>query len=151
MTNEETAKLQAFKNADFTNIVQAKTAWEMGWDAAVQALSRKHVYWGAGEPNCPREIKAGNGELHTLRCKVCGQDSPKSFCAGNGVRSINTLEAQRGIKMDEDKMLCQCGHYWSSHRDKGYDADIAGSMPGQGSCTEDGCSCTARDVSDIFQ
>ena len=37
----------------------------------------KHKYWGAGEPDCPREIKCGNGELHTLRCKVCGQDNPR--------------------------------------------------------------------------
>lgn len=37
----------------------------------------KHQFWGAGEPDCPREIKAGNGELHTLRCKVCGQDDPR--------------------------------------------------------------------------
>lgn len=41
----------------------------------------KHRFWGAGEPNCPREIKAGNGELHTLRCKVCGQDDPRdNYC-----------------------------------------------------------------------
>ena len=38
---------------------------------------RRHRFWGAGEPDCPREIKAGNGELHTLRCKVCGQDDPR--------------------------------------------------------------------------
>jgi hypothetical protein len=38
----------------------------------------KHKFWRAGELNCPREIKAGNGELHTLRCKVCGQDSPRN-------------------------------------------------------------------------
>jgi hypothetical protein len=37
----------------------------------------KHRFWGAGEPDCPREIKAGNGELHTLRCKVCGKDDPR--------------------------------------------------------------------------
>jgi hypothetical protein len=37
----------------------------------------RHQYWKAGEPDCPREIKAGNGELHTLRCKVCGQDNPR--------------------------------------------------------------------------
>jgi hypothetical protein len=36
----------------------------------------RHRFWGAGEPDCPREIKAGNGELHTLRCKACGQDNP---------------------------------------------------------------------------
>jgi hypothetical protein len=37
----------------------------------------KHKFWGAGDPDCPREIKAGNGELHTLRCKVCGLDNPR--------------------------------------------------------------------------
>lgn len=44
----------------------------------------KHKFWGAGEPDCPREIKAGNGELWKLRCKVCGQDNPpsNSICKG---------------------------------------------------------------------
>src|SRR6478736_6222776 len=37
----------------------------------------KHDFWRAGEPDCPRDIKAGNGELHTLRCKACGIDSPR--------------------------------------------------------------------------
>lgn len=41
-------------------------------------VERKHLYWGAGEADCPREIKAGNGELHTMRCKVCGLDNPRS-------------------------------------------------------------------------
>ena len=41
----------------------------------------RHDFWGAGEPDCPRDIKAGNGELHTLRCKRCGEDSPREdFC-----------------------------------------------------------------------
>lgn len=43
----------------------------------VLANPPRHQYWGAGEPDCPRDIKAGNGELHTLRCKVCGVDSPR--------------------------------------------------------------------------
>lgn len=38
----------------------------------------RHDFWGAGERDCPREIKAGNGELHTLRCKVCGEDNPRN-------------------------------------------------------------------------
>lgn len=38
---------------------------------------QKHDYWGAGEEDCPHDIKAGNGELHTLRCKVCGLDDPR--------------------------------------------------------------------------
>jgi hypothetical protein len=37
----------------------------------------KHDYWRAGEDDCPADIKAGNGELHTLRCKRCGLDSPR--------------------------------------------------------------------------
>ena len=36
----------------------------------------QHSFWGAGEADCPRDIKAGNGELHTLRCKRCGLDNP---------------------------------------------------------------------------
>ena len=41
----------------------------------------KHKYWGAGEVDCPRDIKTGNGELHSLRCKVCGEtDPPDEFC-----------------------------------------------------------------------
>jgi hypothetical protein len=39
----------------------------------------KHRYWGAGEADCPKDIKAPNGELHTLRCRYCGQDSPRSM------------------------------------------------------------------------
>jgi len=38
----------------------------------------RHKFWGAGETDCPAWIKAGNGELHTLLCKVCGLDNPKS-------------------------------------------------------------------------
>ena len=47
-------------------------------DAMAEALENppKHRFWSAGEADCPREIKAGNGELHTLRCKICGIDSP---------------------------------------------------------------------------
>lgn len=48
-----------------------------------QSNRRRHKLWGAGEADCPREIKAGNGELHTLRCKVCGADNPPDdICTG---------------------------------------------------------------------
>lgn len=52
----------------------------------------RHKYWGAGEPDCPREIKAGNGELHTLRCKVCGKDDPRDErCLGTAaIRPTDT-------------------------------------------------------------
>jgi hypothetical protein len=43
----------------------------------------KHDWWGAGEVDCPKEIKCGNGELHTMRCKICGKDNPRSsICLG---------------------------------------------------------------------
>lgn len=38
----------------------------------------KHKFWGAGESDCPSELKAPNGELHTVRCKVCGDGWRKS-------------------------------------------------------------------------
>ena len=39
-----------------------------------------HKFWGAGEADCPKDIKSSNGELHTLRCKVCGKDNNKEPC-----------------------------------------------------------------------
>ncbi|WP_239000572.1 DHHA1 domain-containing protein [Novosphingobium pentaromativorans] len=48
----------------------------------------KHDYWKPGDPDCPREIKAGNGELHTLRCKVCGQDSPRDVICRAGLGDV---------------------------------------------------------------
>lgn len=69
-----------------TNIEEPRIAWLAVQisDAFDRALSRKHVSWGAGDPDCPKEIKAGNGELHTLRCKVCGQDISRAgeICFG---------------------------------------------------------------------
>lgn len=52
-----------------------------------EALSQRaqvveHMFWGAGESDCPRDIKAANGELHTLRCKRCGGNGRKP-CTGN--------------------------------------------------------------------
>lgn len=40
--------------------------------------ARRHQFWGAGEPDCPPDLKAANGELHTMRCKVCGDGWRKS-------------------------------------------------------------------------
>jgi hypothetical protein len=41
-----------------------------------------HKFWYAGEADCPPELKAG-GELHTLKCKVCGQEDPRTpTCPG---------------------------------------------------------------------
>lgn len=41
----------------------------------------KHDWWAPGDPDCPRDIKAANGELHTLRCKRCGsEDARDDIC-----------------------------------------------------------------------
>lgn len=59
----------------------------------------RHKFWGAGEPDCPQELKAGNGELHTMQCKVCGDGWRKSIdaclatcsiCKGSGVYCTGT-------------------------------------------------------------
>lgn len=53
-------------------------------EAGLRAIAKRfcHIYWGAGEPGCPEDIKAPNGELFKLRCKKCGEDNPKlKWCA----------------------------------------------------------------------
>ena len=59
----------------FRHLIARLDAAERERDALLAALTNppKHVWWGAGEPDCPPDIVAGNGELHTLRCKVCGK------------------------------------------------------------------------------
>ena len=47
-----------------------------------------HKFWGAGEPDCPADIKASNGELHTLRCKVCGKNSDRNPCSAIVSRQV---------------------------------------------------------------
>lgn len=37
----------------------------------------KHHFWRPGEPDCPKDIKGANGELHTMRCRSCGLDDPR--------------------------------------------------------------------------
>lgn len=67
----------------------------------------KHKFWGPGEPDCPRELKAGNGELRTLRCKVCGEDNPRdSICRwAIGTRESDSDAAMRFI----DKLRADYG------------------------------------------
>ena len=43
--------------------------------------TKSHKFWGAGEADCPKDIKSSNGELHTLRCKVCGADNTRQPCS----------------------------------------------------------------------
>lgn len=57
----------AYKQADA--MMQART------EVSSEPVCVTHKFWGAGEADCPAEIKASNGELHTLRCKVCGKNA----------------------------------------------------------------------------
>ena len=52
---------------------------------AAPPMPRRHQFWGAGEADCPRDIKASNGELHSLRCKLCGETNPTRDCAAGTV------------------------------------------------------------------
>jgi hypothetical protein len=38
----------------------------------------QHKFWGAGEADCPEDLKAPNGELVDMRCKMCGDGWRKS-------------------------------------------------------------------------
>lgn len=74
---------------------------------------RKHVFWGAGEPDCPREIKASNGELHTLRCKACGLDNPRDeYCAAAVVSTQPAQEPARKFQIG-DRVTKVRGSQWT--------------------------------------
>lgn len=75
--------LEAFErwNASPEHWPAHEATFEAGWRAMEKRTRVKHVFWGAGDPDCPKDIKAANGELHTLRCKNC--NSPEYFyCKG---------------------------------------------------------------------
>lgn len=63
-----------------------------------------HRYWRPGEADCPGEIKAGNGELHTLRCKVCGLDNPRNQVC-RGAPAAAELAGRETIAGDELRPL----------------------------------------------
>jgi len=56
--------------------------------SAGEAVYVAHKFWGASEADCPKDIKASNGELHTLRCKVCGKDNDKNPCSAIVSRQV---------------------------------------------------------------
>lgn len=63
------------------------------------ASHQGHKFWGAGEADCPADIKASNGELHTLRCKVCGADNNKKPCFAKPDNSIDIQRFRPAVKM----------------------------------------------------
>jgi hypothetical protein len=56
--------------------------------SAQECVYAPHKFWGAGEADCPADIKASNGELHTLRCKVCGKDNNKQPCSSSMIMKV---------------------------------------------------------------
>lgn len=58
-------------NGPFVGNMEARLNDAVAHVKALLTNPPKHRFWAAGEPDCPREIKASNGELHTLRCKLC--------------------------------------------------------------------------------
>lgn len=80
----EPAKLVAFAHA-----IAARPAAPMLVDGKLP----RHKFWGAGESDCPPELKAPNGELHTMRCKVCGDGWRKSSDVCFGTAGVTAAPA----------------------------------------------------------
>ena len=80
----------------------------IGWlavqiaEAYERTISRKHVLYSPGEPDCPSNLLCSNGELHTLRCKVCGEENLRLDmpCKGE-ITSTDTPSAR--ITGDKDR------------------------------------------------
>lgn len=52
----------------------------------------RHKWWNAGEPDCPPELKAPNGELWRMQCKVCGNGTGDGVICQGGLKQA--LESQ---------------------------------------------------------
>ena len=80
----------------------------IGWlavqiaEAYERTINRKHVFYSPGEPDCPSNLLCSNDELHTLRCKVCGEENPRLDmpCKGE-ITSTDTPSAR--ITGDKDR------------------------------------------------
>ena len=108
-------------------VQSAESALDVSYEMVRAAIINgpKHVYWGAGEPDCPRDIKAANGELHTLRCKHC--DDPKFPICSGGTSAARPAEDVCGQGIQFGRFLVGCGRTINSHREvyRCYDCDVA--------------------------
>jgi hypothetical protein len=75
----------------------------------------RHQFWGAGEPDCPTELKAPNGELHTMRCKVCGDGwrALSGLCMEALISSIRELPFVNASEIDGEESDGTPRHYRS--------------------------------------
>jgi len=73
-----------------------------------------HRYWRAGEPDCPADIKAGNGELHTLRCKLCGSDNSMAQVCPVALKPPCKNHPDRPTRenLDGDNLCQECCDQW---------------------------------------
>lgn len=73
----------------------------------------RHKFWSAGEPDCPAELKAPNGELHTMRCKVCGDGWRKSnnVCMEGLISAIRELPFVNAPEIDGEESDGTPRHY----------------------------------------
>lgn len=86
MESYQSAKPGFFGRAEWLDLLMCCQDGKVSCMRALEIIEReielsqnssKHIYWGVGEEECPIDIKAANGELHTLKCKLCGLENPK--------------------------------------------------------------------------
>lgn len=90
----------------------------IGWlavqiaEAYERTINRKHVFYSPGEPDCPSDLLCSNGELHTLRCKVCGEENLRLDmpCKGE-ITSTDTPSARITGDKDRENSVEGAPHY----------------------------------------
>lgn len=64
--------------------------------AVFNSPNKGHVYYHAGDPDCPKSIKAPNGEVHTLMCRLCAlkqSEAKNTYCAGAVAKALSADKA----------------------------------------------------------
>jgi hypothetical protein len=74
----------AYEAADTIEALQSRIE---ALEAALRNPPR-HKWWSAGEPDCPPELKAPNGELWRMQCKVCGNGTGDGIICQGGLQQI---------------------------------------------------------------
>jgi hypothetical protein len=61
----------------------------------------RHQFWAVGDAECPPELRAPNGELHTTRCKACGDGWRRTgnLCLSKAASDV-LAERQRQIERE---------------------------------------------------
>jgi hypothetical protein len=106
--------------------------YDAGYLAAKLKIADELETFAVGRPWLRVYIDSLRASSDDARHSECEDDDP--LCMTCYLSMTNCICEETKV---ED--VCKCGHHWSDHRDKNYDADVVGSMPGRGSCTE--CEC----------